>query len=216
MNEIGNYRFPKKALISVAGTVGIGKTTFAKALAKKLDYQTSLEKVDGNPYLDDFYRDFKRWVFHLQIYFLAERFKEHKRIQESPFGFVQDRSIYEDTGIFAHMHYEKGNMLAKDYHTYRDLFEAMVMTDTFHKPDVLIYLDGSFEKILERIQARGREMEKQTSIDYWKDMLERYRVWIDDFHECPVVRVNIDDYDLREKTDSLDPILEKISQVLHA
>lgn len=214
MNEVAGM-FPKKTLITIAGTVGIGKTTFAKALASKIGYQTSLEKVDGNPYLDDFYRDFKRWAFHLQIYFLAERFKEHKRMEESPYGFVQDRSIYEDTGIFARMHYEKGNMSKTDYETYTSLFEAMVMTPYFHKPDVLIYLEGSFEKILERIQLRGRQMEKATPVDYWKEMYDRYQEWIDRFDQCPVLRVNIDEYDVKNDEGSLDPILNKIAGILN-
>src|SRR5690606_464299 len=103
-------------------------STMTKALADALNFKTSLEKVDTNPYLEDFYSDFKRWSFHLQIYFLAERFKEQKRIFEYGGGFIQDRSIYEDTGIFAKMHYDNGNMSSTDYETYTKLFESMVMT----------------------------------------------------------------------------------------
>ncbi|GGH80226.1 deoxyadenosine/deoxycytidine kinase [Pullulanibacillus pueri] len=207
--------FPKKALITVAGTVGIGKSTFAKGLADCLGYQTSMEKVEGNPYLDKFYKDFKRWAFHLQIYFLAERFKEHKRIFNAPFGVVQDRSIYEDTGIFARMHYEKGNMTKMDFDTYENLFEAMVMTPYFNAPDVLVYLEGSFEQILNRIKARGREMEKQTPIAYWQEMFERYDAWINTFDQCPVIRVNIDQYDLHHDPNSLYPIIEKIASTIN-
>ncbi|MGV3488560.1 MAG: deoxynucleoside kinase [Tuberibacillus sp.] len=206
--------FPKKALISIAGTVGIGKTTFATALASRIGYDLSFEKVDGNPYLDDFYHDFKRWAFHLQIYFLAERFKEHKRMQLEPFGFVQDRSIYEDTDIFARMHYEKGNMTKKDYETYKSLFEAMVLTPYFHKPDVLIYLEGSFDKVIQRIQERGRDMETQTPIEYWEEMNHRYEQWINGFQHSPVIRVHIDDYDIKKDPGSLDPIIRNIAETL--
>lgn len=62
---------------------------------------------------------------------LGERFKEQKRMFEYGGGFVQDRSIYEDSGIFAKMHYEKGNMTEIDYKTYKNLFDAMVMTPFF-------------------------------------------------------------------------------------
>lgn len=206
--------FPKKSLISIAGTVGIGKTTFAKALASRIDYDISFEKVEGNPYLDDFYHDFKRWAFHLQIYFLAERFKEHKRMHLAPIGFVQDRSIYEDTGIFALMHYEKGNMTKTDYDTYKNLFDAMVLTPYFHKPDVLIYLDGSLDQIIDRIQERGRDMEKHTPYEYWEEMYMRYENWIKDFNICPVVKIHIDEYDLKQDPKSLDPVLKKVLDVL--
>ncbi|GGE48057.1 deoxycytidine kinase [Pullulanibacillus camelliae] len=212
--EAIQHLFPKKALITVAGTVGVGKTTFATTVADMLGYHTSMEKVDGNPYLDKFYDDFKRWAFHLQIYFLAERFKEHKKIIDAPYGVVQDRSIYEDTGIFARMHYEKGNMTKVDFDTYTELFDAMVLTPYFQPPDVLVYLEGSFQQVLERVKTRGREMEKQTPIEYWKEMHERYQHWIDTFNYCPVVRVNIDQYDLHHHPESIEPILEEIAAAI--
>ena len=110
MNLREKYGIPQNAVITIAGTVGVGKSTMTKALADALNFRTSFEKVDANPYLDRFYDDFEKWSFHLQIYFLAERFKEQKRIFEYGGGFIQDRSIYEDTGIFAKMHVEKGTM----------------------------------------------------------------------------------------------------------
>ncbi|MET1138417.1 deoxyadenosine/deoxycytidine kinase, partial [Bacillus subtilis] len=122
------------------------------------------------PYLEAFYQDFQRCSFHLQIFFLAERFKEQKYIYESGGGFVQDRSIYEDTGIFAKMHADKGTMSKVDYKTYTSLFEAMVMTPYFPRPDVLVYLEGDLETILDRIQKRGREMELLTDRSYWEEM----------------------------------------------
>lgn len=215
MNLREKYNIPGNAVITVAGTVGVGKSTFTKALAKALNFRTSFEKVDDNPYLEKFYADFEKWSFHLQIYFLAERFKEQKRIFEYGGGFVQDRSIYEDTGIFARMHYEKGTMSKEDYETYTSLFNAMVMTPFFHHPDLLIYLEGSFEDILERIQERGRPMEQKTDISYWKEMYNRYQEWIDSFNACPVLRLNINDYDLYSDENSLEEIISKIGLILN-
>ena len=212
MNQLTTFGIPSNAVITVAGTVGVGKSTLTSALANHLDFKTSFEKVDGNPYLDQFYKDFERWSFHLQVYFLAERFKEQKRIFEYGGGFVQDRSIYEDTGIFAKMHYDKGTMTPTDYDTYKNLFDAMVMTPYFPHPDLLIYLEGSFEDILDRIQARGRKMEQETPVEYWKEMYERYEHWINNFNTCPVMRVNINDYDLLNHEQSIDPLLERIGK----
>lgn len=212
MNQLTTFGIPSNAVITVAGTVGVGKSTLTSALANHLDFKTSFEKVDGNPYLDQFYKDFERWSFHLQVYFLAERFKEQKRIFEYGGGFVQDRSIYEDTGIFAKMHYDKGTMTPTDYDTYKNLFNAMVMTPYFPHPDLLIYLEGSFEDILDRIQARGRKMEQETPVEYWKEMYERYEHWINNFNTCPVMRVNINDYDLLNHEQSIEPLLERIGK----
>ncbi|WP_404446729.1 deoxynucleoside kinase [Sutcliffiella horikoshii] len=211
MNLRQKYGIPSNAVITIAGTVGVGKSTMTNALANALGFRTSFEKVDTNPYLDKFYADFERWSFHLQIYFLAERFKDQKKIFEYGGGFIQDRSIYEDTGIFANMHYEKGTMTQVDYDTYTSLFEAMVMTPYFPHPDLLIYLEGSLDDILGRIQERGRPMEQQTPISYWEEMHERYERWINNFHACPVLRLNINEYDVLSNSDSVEPIIEKIS-----
>ncbi|HLS36162.1 MAG TPA: deoxynucleoside kinase [Bacillota bacterium] len=214
MNLREKYDIPKDSVITVAGTVGIGKSTLTKALAKALYFKTSFEKVDNNPYLANFYDDFERWSFHLQIYFLAERFKEQKKIFEYGGGFVQDRSIYEDTGIFARMHYEKGTMSKTDYETYTGLFEAMVMTPYFPHPDILVYLEGTLDEVLERIEKRGRQIEKQTPTSYWEEMHERYERWISNFNSCPIVRISISDYDLMKEENSIEPIIANIGRVL--
>lgn len=207
------FNIPKDALITVAGTVGVGKSTLTHALAARLGFRTSMEKVDTNPYLEKFYHDFERWSFHLQIYFLAERFKEQKAIVETGGGFVQDRSIYEDTGIFAKMHADQGTMSLTDYATYNSLFEAMVMTPYFPHPDVLIYLEGELPSILNRIRLRGREMEIQTDISYWEHMHQRYAKWIDEFSACPVLRLNIDEYDATDEA-ALDEIIRRAAKII--
>ena len=211
MNLREKYNIPHDSVITIAGTVGVGKSTMTHALAKALDFRTSLEKVDTNPYLDKFYKDFERWSFHLQVYFLAERFKEQKRIFEYGGGFIQDRSIYEDTGIFAKMHYEKGTMTPTDYETYSNLFDAMVMTPYFPHPHLLIYLEGSLDDVVGRIKERGRPMEQETPVSYWEEMHGRYENWINSFNACPILRLNIKDYDLMNDETSVEPILEKIS-----
>ncbi|CAG9610743.1 deoxynucleoside kinase [Pseudoneobacillus rhizosphaerae] len=214
MNLRSKYGIPQDAVITIAGTVGVGKSTMTNALANALGFRTSFEKVDTNPYLDKFYADFERWSFHLQIYFLAERFKEQKRIFEYGGGFIQDRSIYEDTGIFAKMHFEKGTMSMVDYDTYTSLFDAMVMTPYFPHPDLLIYLEGSLDDILDRIKERGRPMEQQTPVSYWEEMHQRYEEWINNFSACPVLRLNINDYDVVQNEQSIEPILERISHFI--
>jgi deoxyadenosine/deoxycytidine kinase len=214
MNLRSKYGIPQDAVITIAGTVGVGKSTMTNALANALGFRTSFEKVDTNPYLDKFYADFERWSFHLQIYFLAERFKEQKRIFEYGGGFIQDRSIYEDTGIFAKMHFEKGTMSMVDYDTYTSLFDAMVMTPYFPHPDLLIYLEGSLDDILDRIKERGRPMEQQTPVTYWEEMHHRYEDWINNFSACPVLRLNINDYDVVQNEQSIEPIIERISHFI--
>jgi deoxyadenosine/deoxycytidine kinase len=209
-----HYNIPRDAVITIAGTVGVGKSTLTHTLADKLNFMTSYEKVEGNPYLEKYYSDFERWSFHLQVFFLAERFKEQKRMFQYGGGFVQDRSIYEDVEIFAKMNFDKGTMTPEDYETYRSLFEAMVMTPFFPHPDLVIYVEGDFDEIIERIEERGRQMEIETDVTYWRELYDRYEEWIRDFNHAPVLRINIKDYDLINDPESVDIVLRKIGKVL--
>ncbi|MEK4529975.1 deoxynucleoside kinase [Solibacillus sp. FSL K6-1554] len=214
MNLREKYNIPANAVITIAGTVGVGKSTMTKALSQSLNFRTSYEKVDTNPYLDKFYDDFEKWSFHLQVYFLAERFKEQKRIFEYGGGFIQDRSIYEDTGIFAKMHYDKGTMTPTDYETYTNLFDAMVMTPYFPHPDLLVYLEGPIGDVIGRIHERGREMEQQTPHSYWEEMHGRYEDWINNFNACPVLRIDINDYDLMKNPAQVEDVVARIGYML--
>jgi deoxyadenosine/deoxycytidine kinase len=72
----------KSLFIAVAGNIGAGKSSLTRLLAEHFGWKPYFESVDDNPYLPDFYADMKRWSFHLQIYFLANRFKHHKRMAE--------------------------------------------------------------------------------------------------------------------------------------
>ena len=90
------------AFISIAGLIGVGKSTLAKALAGHLGFDVHYEPVQDNEYLEDFYRDTARYAFATQIYLLNRRFQQHQEIIWKGRSAVQDRTIYEDS-IFAKM-----------------------------------------------------------------------------------------------------------------
>lgn len=211
MNKIEN----KTASIAIAGTVGVGKSTLANKLGEILDFKVMHENVASNPYLDKYYNDFNTWAFHLQIFFLAERFKDQKKMFSYGGGFIMDRSIYEDIEIFAKMNYEKGTMSQDDWDTYKALFEAMVMSPYFEKPDLIIYLEGNVEHVVERIKERGREMEIQTDIDYWRELDSRYKQWIEEINDMKVLRLNINQYDVNDE-ESMRVVTEKIKKIINA
>ena len=180
--------------ITVAGNVGAGKSTLTKLVGEKLDFETHFEKVDGNPYLEDFYKDQEAWGFHLQLYFLAQRFKQQKEIHANGLNNIQDRSIYEDVEIFARNLYDNGKMSKRDYITYRD---------------------GSIDKIIERIKLRSRDMEKEVDVEYWRNLHERYENWIKEYDLSPVLYVDIDKVDLINNPEHLDELCEKIKTTLN-
>ena len=134
------------------------------------------EPVIQNPYLDPFYADMQRWSFHLQIYFLSERFKAQVEIGESTLPFIQDRTIYEDAEIFARTLHAQGSMTDVDYENYQSLFQIMV--SYLRKPDLVIYLKASPDVLLGRIAKRGRDSEKGIDPDYLKRLNDAYDDWM--------------------------------------
>ena len=112
--------------IAVSGNIASGKTTLTDKLAKHYSWTPLFESVDQNPYLEDFYKDMKRWAFHLQVYFLNSRFNQVKTINEMGGTVIQDRTIYEDAYIFAANLYQSEMISERDYSNYLDLFNSMI------------------------------------------------------------------------------------------
>ena len=103
-------------------------------------------------------------------------------------------------------------MTKRDYITYRDLFNDMV--PYLRRPDLMIYLDGSLDSIIHRINLRGRDMEKTVDIEYWENLHNRYEKWISEYDQSPVLYVNINEVDLINNPEHLDMLCEKIKEIL--
>lgn len=162
--------------LAIAGNIGVGKTELTTRLSAELGWMAYYEPVIQNPYLDDFYADMARWSFHLQIYFLSERFKAQVQIGASPLPFIQDRTIYEDAEIFARVLHDQGSMTDVDYRNYTALFHVLV--GFLRKPDLIIYLKASPDVLMERIARRGRASEKSIGKDYITRLNDAYEDWM--------------------------------------
>lgn len=183
--------------IGIAGMIGAGKSTLATALGEHLGIDVHYEPVEDNEYLEDFYRDTRRYSFAMQIYLLNRRFRQHQEIIWRGRSAVQDRTIYEDS-IFARMLAESGLMDERDYRTYSELFRHM--SNFMCKPNVIVYLDVSPELSLERIRQRGREVEDGVSLDYLNALHQGYEAFIADISRViPVIRVDYDRFATAEE-----------------
>ncbi|NMC52661.1 MAG: deoxynucleoside kinase, partial [Chloroflexi bacterium] len=99
-----------KKLILVAGNIGSGKTSLTERIGERLGWRTAYESVADNPYLSHFYADMRQWSFHLQVFFLGHRAKQHLELWQDPRSAIIDRSIYEDAYIFARALHHMGNL----------------------------------------------------------------------------------------------------------
>lgn len=183
--------------IGIAGMIGAGKSTLAKSLGEHLDIDVYYEPIADNEYLEDFYRDTRRYAFATQIYLLNRRFQQHQEIIWRNRSAVQDRTIYEDS-IFAKMLADTGLMEERDYRNYLTLFRNM--SNFMCKPNVIVFLDVSPEGSFERIQNRGRDMEKVITLDYLKALHRGYHEFIQDISRVlPVIRVEYDRFATAEE-----------------
>ncbi len=197
-----------KKLILMAGNIGSGKTSLTKLLGEKLGWQTAYESVADNPYLADFYADMRKWAFHLQVYFLGNRSRQHRLLAESPHTAIIDRSIYEDPYIFARALYTMGNLEERDYQAYLKLYE--VVGGSLPKPDLLIYLRAPVQTLLKRIQMRARSIEESIDPDYLALLDSYYLEWIENFDLCPVLTIESDSIDFVNRKEQLDLVTEHI------
>ncbi|MFU8802830.1 MAG: deoxynucleoside kinase [Bradymonadaceae bacterium] len=175
----------RRKYIAVAGNIGAGKSSMVDFLCQRYDIQPFFEPNDENPYLEDFYGDMKAWSFASQIYFLTAKFRLHLELDATPHNVIQDRTIWEDAEIFAENLYRKKLMTARDYQTYRQLYEAI--HDQIQHPDLMIYLRCPIRTVRKRIAIRGREMEQNIPIAYLRQLHRLYEDWIGNYSISPVV-----------------------------
>ena len=197
--------------IGIAGTIGVGKSTLTQDLARALNFEPILEEVDGNPYLEHFYKDMKGYGTMMQVWLLNHRFRQHRefvtRISLGKIrGVVQDRTIWEDT-IFARMLNEHPDKIITDldYNTYLDLFDNMVLRELVF-PQILIYLDCQPETAYKRINSRGRVMEQRIPLEYLRMLKSNYDQFVAEMEQAGV-RV------LRIKWETFQPTSEVVRLV---
>jgi len=201
-----------KKFIAIAGNIGVGKSTLARLLSQRLEWQPFYEPVTENPYLSDFYKDMRAWGFHSQIFFLSHRLQIHLDLVNYPGSVIQDRSIYEDAEIFAQNLFLQGHLSERDWKTYWTLYQSM--TEFLPPPDLVIYLRASEKTLLERISHRNRDYEKKIQPEYLKELNQLYENWILGFTLCPVLTVPADDLDYVAHSRHLDLILTKVQEKL--
>ena len=198
--------------IAIAGNIGSGKTTLTTMLAKRYGWKPRFESVDYNPYLEDYYKDIKRWLFPMEVFFLKERFKDLLEISRSDESVVQDRSIYEGVYVFTENNYAMGNLDDRDYETYMELFEDM--TDAVQFPDLMIYLRASVSHLVSNIEKRGREYEQKMPLDYLENLNKRYEEFIKEKYKGRVLTIDVDNLDYQHQPKDFGFITDKIDREL--
>lgn len=211
-------------VITIGAMIGAGKSSLAKLVGEHFGTEVFYESVDDNPILPLFYTasdeeiQEKRYPFLLQLWFLNTRFKSIKKALTDK-NNILDRSIYEDW-YFAKVNKDLGRISELEFSIYESLLENMLEElDELPKkaPDLMIYLTGSFETILERIKNRGRGYELDDSlVDYYRRLWEGYDEWVEKhYNASEVLTINIDKYDYVNNEDHAKEVLKLIDDKLN-
>lgn len=210
-------------LITVGAMIGAGKSSLTKILTEEFGTEAFYESVDGNPILPLFYTatdeeiQKNRYPFLLQLWFLDTRFKSIKQALCDD-NNVLDRSIYEDQ-LFAKVNRDLGRISDLEYQIYCNLLDNMMEElDELPKksPDLMIYLRGSFETILNRIKKRGREYELDESlVEYYRLLWSQYDDWMFNHYKASeVLVIDIDDIDFVNNEDDKEKVLKMVKDKL--
>ena len=202
-------------LIGIAGMVGSGKSTLTRALAARFGLQHALESVDEhNPWLERFSAGgvdaMRATALNLQLHFRATRFESMRRIRGAGGSWVLDRTWYEDAEIFARGHYDEGLMTDVEWELYRRLYVELLHSPAARPPRLLVYLHAPLATIVERIRSRGRAKERDTPDEYWAALHARYERWIARFRGCPVLRLDVREYDLVAAPAAIETIAAQV------
>lgn len=195
-----------KLFVAVAGTLGVGKTTFVNFIAKEFGYYKIEENFKDNPYLKSFYKDKKRWAFHSEMFFLVEKVRQIQSINPmyGKKSVVLDVPIYVDVFSYGGALLKEGSMSEDEWNVYMDAYREF--EKNLLKPDIIIYLDAPVEVLYQRIMERGRSFETQLGrnklIKYLTTLKRLNEKWIKYYSKSiKIVTIDLKDYNyIKDKT----------------
>lgn len=205
-------------ILYINGYIGSGKSSLTEILSDTLGTPAYYENVDDVPLLKSFYEDGGESrldkSFKLQLDFLTYRYNQlrHAIIQRNS---VLDSSLLSD-GLMAGNLLKRGEFRQEDFNLYQRISVSMqknIAGTPFNgAPDLIVFLDGSFDLMLEHIQMRGRDMEvlDKDKIEYFHSVWETYAHWGESYFESPVVKIDIDKYDYVNNMSDRKEVLTQI------
>ncbi|MHB8338713.1 MAG: deoxynucleoside kinase [Ignavibacteriaceae bacterium] len=200
MNENSEVKY-----IAIEGVIGAGKTSLARKLKEKLNAELVFEQFDANPFLEKFYADRRRYAFQTQMFFLINRFTQQQQLnQENLFtDYIVCDYIFEKDKIFAYL-----NLSGEELKLYETIFP--LLSRNLRKPDLLVFLQSSVERLMFNIKKRNRKIERNLTLNYIEELSEAYTHYFFRYNTTPLLIVNSTEIDFVNSDNDFDELFKQI------
>ena len=191
--------------IAIEGVIGAGKTSLAQKLAEKLEATFVQEEFETNPFLEKFYGERKRYAFQTQMFFLINRYKQQQNLnQENLFSqYIVSDYIFDKDRIFAYL-----NLEGEELKLYENLFP--LLERDLPKPDLVIFLQSSINRLMFNIKKRGRRIERNLSRSYITELSEAYNNFFFKYSGTPLLIVNSTEIDFVNNQNDFNELYSQI------
>jgi deoxyguanosine kinase len=196
---------PNIEYIAIDGVIGVGKTTLTNMIVERFDGKAIYEEVEENPFLADFYEDAKRFAFQTQMFFLLSRYRQQQDIPQRELFhhlIVADYTFWKDK-IFAYL-----NLEARELFLYEKI--ASLLERDIPKPDLVVYLKSTPERLMQNIKNRGRTFEKNMSFEYIQSLNKAYNNFFYHYNETPLLIINTTTMDFVHNDNDFSEIVKLI------
>ncbi|QGW28241.1 deoxynucleoside kinase [Phnomibacter ginsenosidimutans] len=193
--------------ITIEGNIGAGKTTLAHLLSKKLDARLILEEFADNPFLPKFYENPKQFAFPLELFFMAERYKQLK-------DMLVSRDLFNTVTVSDYLFtkcllFARVNLPEEEYRLYQRLFD--IIHQQIVQPEILIYLHAPVSRLQQNIRKRNRTYEQSIPDEYLYSIQETYSTYIRN-HNVPTLLVDVSKADFLNNPAHLQAIMDALEK----
>jgi deoxyguanosine kinase len=191
--------------IAIEGVIGAGKTSLARMLSERLGARLVLEQFEENPFLPNFYEDPEHYAFQTQIFFLLSRYKQQQELYQADLfhSHIVSDYIFEKDKIFAYL-----TLRDDELKLYENVLTAI--EKSIPPPDLVVYLQSGVERLLDNIKVRGRDMERNMSDEYIRELNEAYNYFFFRYKSAPLLIVKATEIDFVNNPDHFEDLLEQI------
>ena len=193
--------------ITVEGNIGAGKTTLAHLLSKHFNARLILEEFADNPFLPKFYENPDQYAFPLELFFMAERYKQLKEM-------IHTKDLFQSITVSDYLFtkcllFAKVNLPEEEFRLYQKLFDIIHQQLVF--PDILIYLHAPVQKLQANIRKRNREYEQKIPDEYLFNIQETYTSYIKQ-HNIKTIFVDASNADFLGNEQHMQVILDALEK----